>query len=408
MKFGEYLLANKAVSAEALTEGLETQRFRRERLGRILRDLGYLNQSELDRQLHLFHRPASEPSLKSLTATLRSRLSQGPSPTQADAWAAGRNWILFDESPQGMIFIAPWYHDDSLKEAETQFGKPAALIIVSKEVINLIRLAAGLEKSPDDPSRVVLEAHSSDDQKIVTTDPYTSVFRDAILAARELKASDIHIQPTREGVAIRFRVNGDMTTWKQLAIEHRRAFINEVKRLTNLSIAVSGRAQDGRVSFQSWNLDLRASLLPSQFGEKIVLRLLDLTRRFELSALGFDQETHRDLLAALQAKNGVIIVSGPTGSGKTTTLYTLLCALDRAGKNIITLEDPIEYSIEGLTQVQVSKKLSFADALRSVLRQDPERDTRRRDSRRRNRRPLRKSRVHGAFGVIDPPRQRCC
>lgn len=217
-----------------------------------------------------------------------------------------------------------------------------------------------------------IEQTQSDDQKIQALGPYTSLFRDTILTAKKMMASDIHIQPTREGVDIRLRVNGDMITWKQLSLDHRRAFINEVKRLTNLSIAISGRPQDGRISYQTWQLDLRTSLLPSQYGEKIVLRLLDLTRKFEISELGFDPETHSDLQSALSGKNGVLIVSGPTGSGKTTTLYTLLCALDRNSRNIITLEDPIEYAIPGLTQVQISKKLSFADALRSVLRQDPD------------------------------------
>lgn len=217
-----------------------------------------------------------------------------------------------------------------------------------------------------------VEQRQTDDQKIQGMDPYTSLFRDTILTAKNKGASDIHIQPTREGVDIRFRVNGDMLTWKQLGLDHRRALINEVKRLTNLSIAVSGKAQDGRISYQAWQLDLRTSLLPSQYGEKIVLRLLDLTRKFELEELGFDPQTYQDLSQALLAKNGVLIISGPTGSGKTTTLYTLLCALDRYSKNVITLENPIEYGIPGLTQVQISKKLSFAEALRAVLRQDPD------------------------------------
>lgn len=217
-----------------------------------------------------------------------------------------------------------------------------------------------------------IQEHPTDDQKIQAIDPYTSLFRDTILTAKSMGASDIHIQPTREGVDIRLRVNGDMLTWKQLGLEHRRALVNEIKRLTNLSIAVSGKPQDGRISYQAWQLDLRASLLPSQYGEKIVLRLLDLTRKFELKELGFDPQTYHDLNQGLSAKNGVLIISGPTGSGKTTTLYTLLCALDRYSKNIITLEDPIEYGIPGLTQVQISKKLSFAEALRAVLRQDPD------------------------------------
>src|SRR3954454_12879179 len=112
-------------------------------------------------------------------------------------------------------------------------------------------------------SQLKIAELSSDDLRIQATDPYTSLFRDTILTAKTMKASDIHIQPTREGVDIRLRLNGDMITWKQLGLDHRRALINEVKRLTNLSIAISGRAQDGRISYQTWQLDLRTSLLPS-------------------------------------------------------------------------------------------------------------------------------------------------
>jgi type II secretory ATPase GspE/PulE/Tfp pilus assembly ATPase PilB-like protein len=163
-----------------------------------------------------------------------------------------------------------------------------------------------------------------------------------------------------------------MEVVKRLAIEHRQSFINEAKRLCGLSIAQSGEAQDGRVSLPARKLDLRTSLIPTQYGEKIVLRLLDLSREFNLDRSGLAVAAIAELRDALRAKNGVVIVSGPTGSGKTTLLYTLLCALDRVGKNVITLEDPIEYSIAGLTQVQVTPKLSFAKALRSILRQDPD------------------------------------
>ena len=372
MKFGEHLVSTSKISSDALAEGLDTQRFRPLKLGRLLRDLGHISQAELDRQLHIFHLPKKGPSLKALGTDLKTKVAAGLLSEEIMSWADSNGWLFFDDSDGRLTFLAGWYKDELLERAEERFKKATTLIIVSGEAINLIRHLAGLTKPESDESHLRVESKATDEQKIGASDPYTSLFRDTILAARKLEASDIHIQPSRDGLDIRFRVNGDMSTWKTLSLEHRRSFINEVKRLTNLSIAISGRAQDGRTSFKSWQLDLRASLLPSQYGEKIVLRLLDLTRSFELSGLGFDTETHNDLLQALRSKNGVIIISGPTGSGKTTTLYTLLCALDRSTRNIITLEDPIEYGIEGLTQVQVSKKLSFAEALRSVLRQDPD------------------------------------
>jgi type IV pilus assembly protein PilB len=214
---------------------------------------------------------------------------------------------------------------------------------------------------------------ASDDAKLSVAGAYTALFRDAIVAAHAQKASDIHIEPTREGICIRFRVFGDMDMpWKILTLEHRQGFINEVKRLVNLSIAVSGKPQDSRVSYANLKLDLRVNLVPVLYGEKIVLRLLDLTRSFLLKDLQIADYAKEDLLAALRAKNGVLLISGPTGSGKTTTLYTVLSALERQKLNIVTIEDPIEYSILGINQTNVNSKVSFAGALRAMLRQDPD------------------------------------
>lgn len=372
MKFGEFLVQKQKISPQALQEGIEVQRYKPVRLGRLLRDLGHISQDELNRELHFYFLPKVAPSLKRMGEEIKRKVEHGSISTEVIQWAHEHDLLVLDETAQEIRLIAGWYRDEVLEQAERRFGRPCAFTIIAFESMNLVRHIAGLAEPARERSALRIETAQTDDQRIGTSDPYTSLFRDTILAAREARASDIHIQPTASGVDIRFRIDGDMITWKKVSIEHRRSFINAVKRLTNLSIAVSGKAQDGRISFNAWQLDLRTSLLPSQYGEKIVLRLLDLTRTFELSALGFDQKTLADVKTALKAKNGVLIISGPTGSGKTTTLYTLLHALDHETRNIITLEDPIEYRIEGLTQVQVSKKLSFADALRSVLRQDPD------------------------------------
>ncbi len=203
--------------------------------------------------------------------------------------------------------------------------------------------------------------------------PYYDLYFDAVRAAHEAGASDIHFEPTRDGVAIRFRIIGDMDLpWKVLGLDHRQGFFNEIKRLSGLIIAVSGRPQDGRVSFPNLKLDARVNLLPTLHGEKIVLRLLDLQRDFKIDALGIHMSTLEILKDIPRLKNGVVLISGPTGSGKTTTLYSLLCSIDRTAKNIITLEDPVEYGLSGLNQVPIDKKVSFGTALRSVLRQDPD------------------------------------
>ncbi len=203
--------------------------------------------------------------------------------------------------------------------------------------------------------------------------PYASLFREAVIEAHKINASDIHIEPLRDGVCIRFRVYGAMMPpWKLLGLEHKQSFIVAVKKETRLAIGVSGRPQDSRAAVVGVPVDLRVNLLPTLFGEKIVLRLLDANREFGLANIGLPNDTLQDLLRALEFKNGVVLMSGPTGSGKTTTLYSMLCALDRTKKNIVTLEDPVEYTIAGINQVKIDPKVSFSQALRAVLRQDPD------------------------------------
>jgi type IV pilus assembly protein PilB len=202
--------------------------------------------------------------------------------------------------------------------------------------------------------------------------PYARLLKELVAAAKLRGASDIHIEPNETGVALRFRVDGNLSLYKQVELQHRESLILEVKRIFGLAIGVSGKPQDGRAALPTYRLDLRVSLLPTHFGEKVVMRLLNLDATFEIAELGFTIAEKKILESAIHLEDGVVVISGPTGSGKTRTLYALLKAIGPKKFNIVTLEDPIEYRIEGLNQVQVSQKMTFADALRSVLRQDPD------------------------------------
>lgn len=210
------------------------------------------------------------------------------------------------------------------------------------------------------------------EQLLLDEGPYARLLNDLMFRAKEKGASDIHIEPNELGVSLRIRVDGNLSLYKHIGIEHRESLVLEVKRIFGLAIGISGRPQDGRASLPKKRLDLRVSLLPTHFGEKIVMRLLNLDASFDLEKLGFMKRELEVLRKSIQMENGVVIISGPTGSGKTRTLYALLKAIDPTRYNIVTLEDPIEYRIDGLNQVQITKKMTFADALRSVLRQDPD------------------------------------
>lgn len=204
------------------------------------------------------------------------------------------------------------------------------------------------------------------------TSPYGMFFKDTIEDAKENFASDIHFEPDPEGMQIRFRVHGQLFPYKRLQPNHSNNFLIEIKELCNFAIDISGRPQDSRFSIEQSSLDIRGSLLPTHHGEKIVLRLLERNKAFNLKKLGFNDSISFELSRILKYKNGVILVSGPTGSGKTTTLYSMLSMLNDSSRNIVTIEDPIEYSFQGINQVQVNENIDFAKALRSILRQDPD------------------------------------
>ena len=190
-------------------------------------------------------------------------------------------------------------------------------------------------------------------------------------------ASDIHIEPYEENLAIRFRVDGILK--EKLNPNSRIApLLNaRIKVMSNLDIAERRIPQDGRMSLklgEKW-IDIRVSTLPSSFGERLVLRLLDKAdASLDLRELGMSDEMTKDYLDQLKSTSGIILVTGPTGSGKTTTLYSGLNYLNDQTRNILTVEDPIEYALEGIGQTQVNNKvgLSFAKGLRAILRQDPD------------------------------------
>jgi type II secretory ATPase GspE/PulE/Tfp pilus assembly ATPase PilB-like protein len=210
------------------------------------------------------------------------------------------------------------------------------------------------------------------EQHLNDSGPYACLLKDLVMEAKDKKASDIHIEPTENGVEFRIRVDGEIWLYKSIEFIHRESLLLEAKRVFGLAIGVSGRPQDGRISLPSIRLDLRVSLLPTQYGEKIVLRLLDLENSFELKYLGYEENELNILKSVTHLEDGVVIISGPTGSGKSRTLYSVLNEINPHKFNIVTIEDPIEYRLPGINQVQVSRKMNFSDVLRACLRQDPD------------------------------------
>jgi len=200
------------------------------------------------------------------------------------------------------------------------------------------------------------------------------IFVNAIKAG----ASDIHLEPYENSLRVRYRVDGVMYTVMTLPTKIKAALTSRVKIMSRLDIAERRLPQDGRIKLKlgkKREIDFRVSTLPTLFGEKTVLRILDKSNlQVDLTRLGFEQRQLDDFMVAIEKPYGMVLVTGPTGSGKTTTLYSALNHLNKPGINIMTAEDPVEYNFMGINQVQVKEEigLTFASSLRSFLRQDPD------------------------------------
>ena len=206
--------------------------------------------------------------------------------------------------------------------------------------------------------------------------PIVDIINDILVDASRKGASDIHFDPYEDHLLIRIRIDGLLMDYASVPEEYRDYLITRIKTIAKMNITESRLPQDGAIkeTLEGIDLDLRVSSLPVSTGEKIVIRILDYTRSMAgLGELGFSEENYKKVLEMLGVPNGIILVTGATGSGKSTTVYSMLQQLNTSETNIITVEDPIEMDITGINQVQTNPKigLTFASALRSILRQDP-------------------------------------
>jgi len=245
-----------------------------------------------------------------------------------------------------------------------------------------VRAALASTEGALDPSQPLLHPElmvGADKDLVAMLDmaPVVRVVESILTNAVRARASDVHVEPREDGVYVRYRVDGQLMTVMTLDREMQKVVASRLKIMSNLDISETRMPQDGRafVSVDDRPIDLRVSSLPTYFGEKVVLRILDKSQvLISLRQLGFLTETMKEYEDLLRTPQGMILVTGPTGSGKSTTLYASLQYLKTDTKNIVTVEDPIEYQVEGINQSQVHPRidLTFARALRSILRQDPD------------------------------------
>jgi general secretion pathway protein E len=230
----------------------------------------------------------------------------------------------------------------------------------------------------EDPEAIISEIEETADLLDDTSDaPVIKLVNLMLAQAVRDNASDIHIEPYQDMVKIRKRVDGILYDMYTPPTRVKSKLVSRIKIMAKLDIAEKRLPQDGRIEIRiaDRNVDIRVSTLPTSFGERVVMRLLDKSNvLLSLPDLGMSQRDLNIFLKLIKAPHGIILVTGPTGSGKTTTLYSALSILNKPDINIITIEDPVEYQIKGISQVQVNPKidLTFANGLRTIVRQDPD------------------------------------
>ncbi|MCG6957187.1 MAG: Flp pilus assembly complex ATPase component TadA [Gemmatimonadetes bacterium] len=373
---GQLLQETGAVTAEALEKALETQKGTGLRVGDVLVRMGATDEESVSRALALqlglpFGASPLQPEPDAV-AMVRRELARAHSvvPLRVSA----RTLVLAMADPLDLAAV------DDLR---FQTGRRVEAVVATPAAV-----AEALDLAYDDAFGHLVEslpeelrsrrgAPADDLERATQSAPVVRLVSTILAEAVTRRASDIHIEETGSDVRVRYRVDGVLRRALDLPAASRRAVLSRVKVMAGMDISVRRRAQDGRIALQHQDrsLTLRVSTLPVNGGEKAVVRILDPEAApASLDALGLSGGDLGRIHRLLSAREGVLLSAGPTGSGKSTSLFAALSEVDRESQNVVTLEDPVEYRLPGANQVQVDRRagLGFSDALRAVLRQDPD------------------------------------
>ena len=379
IRIGELLVQNEIITCAQLEHALRVQRTRGRRLGRTLIDLGYIEEDELlsflARQLEI---PFVDLRLPSLSRDAVLKLPE----THARRFRA---IVIEDTGKDFLVGLIDPMDIFAIDELTRILGRPVRLAVVREP--DLLRTIDQIYSRKDEITSLAEELHddlSSDDlrgDEIELDDasdaPVMRFLRSLFDDAVRIHASDIHIEPDGDVLRIRQRIDGVLNEQVMKETRIASALVLRLKLMAGLDISEKRLPQDGsfNVEAQGVEIDVRMSTMPVQSGESVVMRLLDQAGdSLHLDQLGMPQLILSRMRRLIQAPHGLILVTGPTGSGKTTTLYAALRELNTPEKKIITVEDPVEYRLPRINQVQVHTQigLTFARVLRSSLRQDPD------------------------------------
>lgn len=382
-RLGDILIDENLINEGDLQEALQEQKRSNKRLGQILVELGLVTEEEIATSLN--HQLGILLLTDSDKEHIRDEIirildedyirENRVFPIRKE----GKMLILAMENPQNIVAV------DEIEEKTNLEVMPR--ITTPSNIDSLIETYLGereLEEFIDSIDEIAFEQVVDDDeidqsllQEQLEDTPIIKTVNQIIVTGIRHKASDIHIEPMETGTRVRYRIDGVLHTEMVFHQNIHMALVSRIKVMSGLDIAERRKAQDGRINIEFGNIkaDLRISILPSVLGEKIVIRIFDKTNlKLSFNSIGFSADNLRKFKELIKKPNGMILLTGPTGSGKTTTLYTALNYLNEDTKNILTIEDPVEYQIEGITQTPVNPKkdMTFASVLRIFLRQDPD------------------------------------
>lgn len=405
VRLGELLLRDKRISSIQLQEALTHQRAHGGRLGSNLVKLGFVRDEDMMAVLSRQYGVASivlgqfdlDPSVVRLvpaeTALKYQVISVGRSATSLTlAMTDPTNVFAMDDIKfmTGLQITPVVASESGMREALARYYETPLSSAATVSAADLVsRALEDLGQSGDDGLEVVAESEAIDAATLERQGGEAPVIRlvsALMLSAIQRGASDIHLEPYEREMRIRFRIDGVLHPVMAPPLKYRDPITSRIKIMAQLDIAEKRLPQDGRIKARfndpgvagapvtTREIDFRVSCLPTLFGEKIVLRLLDRDQlRLDMTRLGFETAALARFETAIRRPWGMVLVTGPTGSGKTNTLYSAISRLNQPGVNILTAEDPVEFNLAGINQVQVKDSigLTFATALRAFLRQDP-------------------------------------
>ena len=385
-RLGDILIAAGLITQEQLDEALAKQKGSGKRLGTVLQDEGYITELEMIEALQM---QLGIEFVDLNKINIPTELAQVVPANIAKQYQVVPVRMIRDELYLAMADPLNFYALEEVRK--TTHKKIVPMIAMANAVDRAIQVLYGNEGAAKAIEELKREkALSGDDDladnaftsNILGEDtanqaPAIRLVNSIIERAVAERASDIHLEPREDEFSVRMRIDGLLRDILTVPRELQSAVIARLKVMSNLDIAERRVPQDGRfnVKIKEKDIDLRVSTLPTVYGEKIVMRLLDKTGgKLDHSNLGLTEEDTEKYKRLINIKNGVVLIVGPTGSGKSTTMYAMINDLNKRELNLVTLEDPVEYNVDGVNQVQINEKtgMTFARGLRSILRQDPD------------------------------------